>query len=679
MMLRHWLLFFASIATLFAGAPAAMAQEPEVPGPPRIAAVDLFEAGRFGDAVSVSDVRIRLERFDVHLAEGRAAPFLVGDETVGFFFSGIGSWTYRSTEPDEASAVIANAKAAGGLRTRSGDGALFVDGNLEEVFLWARGVPLPALEGKAAPPLDGEYAALRKSFDRADLPPSSHLFAHQSVDLPQAPMVRAEIRNGPGRFVYTHDGVESRSVSLLRLRTMQFMLNPDAVIPVPVSWQPIEGNLRSFQEPVALLTHMDIDLRCNGEDAALVVTSTIIPRLRDQRLFRLGLEQEVFDKYRKTRLWSVTSVTDAAGNDVPFAQSLSEIAVLLPEPMTKDKGFDLTFAISGPVLVRYGGSDFWRLWDLGWYPRFDGAGTYATVDATIRVHSPFLPIAGGTTIERREEDGVHVLVSRMEHPVQYYTITAGRYHVEEETRGDQTVRVATYALQNKRASKKLLNLAHLLIDFYEDWLGPFPFKEFQIVQADSLGWGQAPAGMMIITDEAFTPFFYAPWSQGINHRYAHEIAHQYWGHLIKWPSPHEEWFAETFADVSASFALKKLRGQDDFDALFRDWKTRASHTGDRVSIAMANRIRWSTDSAFADRTNLLYAKGPLVLFRLRNELGGKKFAQYLHGYVKSRPWRFTTTEEFLSVLNRSTGKDYSALFERYYWGTEMPIVSAPNR
>jgi aminopeptidase N len=179
---------------------------------------------------------------------------------------------------------------------------------------------------------------------------------------------------------------------------------------------------------------------------------------------------------------------------------------------------------------------------------------------------------------------------------------------------------------------------------------------------------------MFITAEAFQPLFNQVWSKGINHRFAHEIAHQYWGHMIKCPSDEEEWLSEAFAEFSSAFALKQLRGKQAFDRLFDSWLTNSEETGARASIAMANRILLTSDLSYADRTNLLYDKGPLVLFKLREKVGGGLLARFLHGYVKAMAWRFGNTQEMLDLLNSATGKDFSDVFEKYFWGTEMPKV-----
>ena len=90
--------------------------------------------------------------------------------------------------------------------------------------------------------------------------------------------------------------------------------------------------------------------------------------------------------------------------------------------------------------------------------------------------------------------------------------------------------------------KILTNLAFGIIDYYHRFLGPVPMSEINILEINEYGFGHAPPGTMFTTKEAFNhmlgeenQFF----SQGINERFAHEIAHQYWGTAVKMPSEEE--------------------------------------------------------------------------------------------------------------------------------------------
>jgi aminopeptidase N len=232
--------------------------------------------------------------------------------------------------------------------------------------------------------------------------------------------------------------------------------------------------------------------------------------------------------------------------------------------------------------------------------------------------------------------------------------------------------VASYARPKKGAAKKLANLAMKTIDYYQNFLGPFPFKEYNVVEINQLGWGQAPPATMFITAEAFTPWFARVWSKGINHRFAHEIAHQYWGHVVKMGSPEEQWITESFAEYCSSFVVRQVRGKDGYRDLVADWQANAEVAHEKSSIMMANRLWNTSDSAFYDRIYLIYDKGALFLAALHEEAGDAAFASFLRSYQNSMAWKFGATEHMPGLLEMITGDDYTKRFEDCVWGTRMP-------
>ena len=227
--------------------------------------------------------------------------------------------------------------------------------------------------------------------------------------------------------------------------------------------------------------------------------------------------------------------------------------------------------------------------------------------------------------------------------------------------------------------KQLTNLAFGIIEFYENFLGPFPFPEFNILQINEYGFGRAPPGVMFITNEAFNPLMGEEnqfFSQGANERFAHEIAHQYWAHVVKMPSAEEQWLTESFAEYSAAVFLKEFKGQSTYDHLVRHWKLRASDATAVCPIPLANRVRVESDfrQQFLIRTGLIYDKGALLLAALHKELGDQTFLTFLKSYQKTFRWKFGSTKTIEGLLQFLTKKDYTPFFEANYWGTGMPAI-----
>ncbi len=300
--------------------------------------------------------------------------------------------------------------------------------------------------------------------------------------------------------------------------------------------------------------------------------------------------------------------------------------------------------------------------------------------ADIRVAKPFVPFAPGVTKSRREEGDENVLQTEVDKPIDFPVVLAGKYHTAEETRGGLTIRVSSYALDRPNAFKKLANLAFLIVKYYEPFLGPFPVSEFDVIEINSYGFGQAPPGTLFITSEAFNPILGGQSSAeglfygGVNHRFAHEIAHQYWGTAVKRASWEEQWLEEAFAEYCSALFIRDAKSKADFDGIVARWKTNASRANDVAPIPLANRIDMPNDreTAFEYRTGLLYGKGPLLLKYLHKELGDEMFLTFLKSYQKSFRWKFGTTKNVAGLLGFLTKKDYGPFFEANYWGTGMP-------
>src|SRR5260370_25895379 len=148
--------------------------------------------------------------------------------------------------------------------------------------------------------------------------------------------------------------------------------------------------------------------------------------------------------------------------------------------------------MGGSFTCRLRGERCWEYGTAPWFPEPDLNGQYYTIHSIVKVKKPYTAFAPGETIARTQDGDYNVVENKLDKPVQFAVVLAGRYGVSEDKYDDITIRVASYAGQNDRAMKQLSNLAYKIIKFYEPWLGPFPFKEFNIIQIHELGYEQAP-------------------------------------------------------------------------------------------------------------------------------------------------------------------------------------------
>jgi hypothetical protein len=638
-----------------------------------------------GPAANVVSTTIRISTITIVLT-GETAPVLAGDETIGLFFNGKGTYKYQSTNPLENALTTFEAKKLG-RSAQGGKGGVTITGNFDRLYLRAAGVELPKLAGSAASDALGRaFRAHLERFARADRTPPSHLLLRQRLDAPSSPVAVAEF-SGSDDDVYILDSIEEHSEQLHALATPPTSLSTlpadirQTLFTFPLSDQPVGRARGKFVQPLFLLVDLDYTLLAGERDAAqLTVTERIVPRGATQSAFRFDLRSVAWDDSGNRRSVKVDDVTDESGKKLPYHFERGSLLVGLPAKMPANTPFLIRFAISGNFLYRLGGGNLWQLGTEPWFPQPGLNGQFYTVHSVVKVKKPWLPFTPGDTVARTEQGELNVVESTLGKPVQFAVAHAGNYRVSEQKRGNMLIRVATYNGANEDAARQLADLAWQCIQFFETFLGPFPFKEFNIIEINDLGWGQAPPATMFMTREAFSPLLGEAnrlYSKGINQRFAHEIAHQYWGHVVKMGSFEEQWLTEAFAEYCSSLVVKEIKKEGGYRDLINTWRADAKDAGAIAPIPLANRVivPWEPAMTSVYRTGLIYSKGAYVLAALHMQLGDEKFFNVLRTIQGRFAWRFLTTNDVEDIIAHfDTGKDYHAFFEQYYWGMEMPAL-----
>ncbi|HWC64783.1 MAG TPA: M1 family aminopeptidase, partial [Thermoanaerobaculia bacterium] len=184
-----------------------------------------------------------------------------------------------------------------------------------------------------------------------------------------------------------------------------------------------------------------------------------------------------------------------------------------------------------------------------------------------------------------------------------------------------------------------------------------------------------PPGTMFITREAFSPHeddLTKMFSKSLTARFAHEIAHQWWGNQVSWPDDEEEWISESFAEYCSALQVRAEKGKGAYNDVVRDWEGRMKQSGVAATLPTANRIEG--EMAFLDRMGLLYGRGPFLLAVIHHEIGEEKFLTFLKTFQSNRKWNTGSSALVADLLHYLTGKSWTDFFDRYYWGTEYPVL-----
>jgi aminopeptidase N len=434
----------------------------------------------------------------------------------------------------------------------------------------------------------------------------------------------------------------------------------------------------------ALLTDVDVNLVGQmNEQGTMTVTETIVPQKRALNALHFSLIDTLYmETEARDRHLNLRKVTDEQGRDLSFVHEYNELLVGLAEPVPAGKAVKLKFEIDGNFLYRQDKTNYWELGIEPWFPWLRNHEQAFRFHTVIKVEKPFVVFASGKSIRRGEEGKYNVIETRLDNPVDYVAILAGKYQYTEEVRSGVMIRIASFITKDETMHRRIRTVAESAINYYPFFLGPFPFDEINVIEKDSNGdfaYGQAPAGIVFITSEAFKPMHEDINDAiiGVNARFAHELAHMYFGNQVRRLTEEEQWLDEAFAEYASTLFVKAGKsGEADYRRAFNRWRDKAKDVAKDGNIPMANRLNnpGSRYEEALSRQGLIYFKGAYLLAALHKELGDEMFLTFLKSYQRSFRWKAASTKEVIALLAFVTKKDYADFFEKYYYGMEMPDV-----
>lgn len=657
----------------------------EAPAPAALSRqIDLYTTQpTLGSATIIQNWTLPVGRMTFYMKSGMVVPLMAGGKTLGFHFKGKASFRYRSEEPLERTVLTSNYKKnldKPNTKTLLSEenGCQTLSEEIKSFTLWQVGLNLVFPTGSAVEAPTDSFGLDWTYFRRDGLGDRGQDFAIHLANTPTRTLVRAEITGEDSPFIYTLDQGGSQREQLWAVAGPYRPAIYDGLRRIPLSEQPLGWTWKAPLPPLLNLTAVNIDLQAGRGGADLKVTETLVAGDEGIQIVVLNLYDTVDRAYQLGK-YRVSRVLDAEGHRLAFHHRNDRIVVELKHPHPAGEPFNLIFEYGGPILLRPGGDNYWELGVEPWFPQPEMDGQAYTVHALIQTHKDDVPVACGKTIRRQTSEKGNLLEVVIDKPIQFFTVMAGAYSFTEDVQDGLMIRVAAYGNKGGGMQKRLIDIARQTIGFYEQLLEVFPFREYNIVQVNDLGFGQAPPGMMKITNEAFDgklDELSALFTKGINQRFAHEIAHQYWGHLVKMPTPEEQWITESFANYASALALRSMKNQgvSAFDGTLSRWQNQASAYSSSGTIPFANRITWIGDprGSFLARTSLLYEKGALILAALHKEMGDKAFALFMKSIIANFRWKAANTPSIEQIASMAGRKDFGPLFRDCYWGAQMP-------
>jgi len=227
---------------------------------------------------------------------------------------------------------------------------------------------------------------------------------------------------------------------------------------------------------------------------------------------------------------------------------------------------------------------------------------------------------------------------------------------------------------------------------YENYFGPLPFKTISVTEQPVLGYGQSWPTLIFLSYDSLldstTRNNLHLQDTGEEREFynlvaAHEMSHQWWGHLVGWKTYQDQWLSEGFAEFSSALYLQATdpKKWEDFWDLKRKWLLGKDRAGVRPVDVGPIVLNDQLDSYLEPTASqhLIYEKGAYVLEMLRMILEDTKsknpdaaFISIMRDFTSTFAGKNASTADFQRMVEKHVSQPMDWFFNEWVYGDETP-------
>lgn len=453
--------------------------------------------------------------------------------------------------------------------------------------------------------------------------------------------------------------------------------------------------------------HYDLKLRPNIEEQSIKGVLTV------KALIVKSLDKFVLDLDTPFEVDSVMLLTnDTRPLPLKFERRPTQIWIALPRKVEPGKRVEIQIAYSGKPRVAprppWVGGFVWSKTADGqpWFAtavQNDGADLWfpvkdhpsdkpETVSLHFTVPDPLVAASNGKLQSIvKNADNTSTFNWFVSQPISNYCIAlnVAPYKLIEDkmqsVAGD-TIPIAFYVLpEHFEKGQTLINKTKDYVRFFEEYLGPYPFR------ADKLGIAETPyLGMEHQSITAYGNNFNYD-ADAVDTLMFHELGHEWWANLVTASDWRDFWIHEGFQSFMDALYKDTLRGSR--EQFVKSLPGRIKNTKNIKAVA-PREARTTTEMYmlppdYTRSDSDIYGKGALVLNSLRFLIGDAAFFRALRRMAYPDPkmekvtngkqTRLVTTDDFLKIAEKESGKKLDWFFEVYLRQPVLPKLIAETK
>ncbi|MFG1752901.1 M1 family metallopeptidase [Streptosporangium sandarakinum] len=294
-----------------------------------------------------------------------------------------------------------------------------------------------------------------------------------------------------------------------------------------------------------------------------------------------------------------------------------------------------------------------------WFPGNDHPADKARYDFEITVPAGLTALANGEMVGAPVTTGGRTTFRwRESHPMASYlaTMTLGRFELRQGRTASGIANLAAVDPRYRDSLGRLYTQSGQITDYWSTVFGPYPFSSTGGV-IDDFSAGYALENQTKPMYGGFVPD---------DDTVAHELAHQWFGDSLSIRRWKDLWLNEGFATY-AEWLWREHNGvpaEQSFRATYD-----AHPAGDAIWKYPPGRAQ--PQDLFNDS---VYRRGGMALHALRRRIGDAAFFKVLRTWTAEHRYGYVTTEEFVALAERISGRQLDALFDAWLFKPARPAA-----
>jgi Peptidase family M1 domain len=413
-------------------------------------------------------------------------------------------------------------------------------------------------------------------------------------------------------------------------------------------------------------------------------------------------------------------VTDGKGREILFLQESTKAEdsfhVVLPEPLEQGKKYSLRFEYEGTKVIHdVGGGNFAVVARTSWYPNVNSFNDHATYELKFHAPKVYTLVSVGKKISESKDGANTVSEWKSDVPIAVAGFNygefkkkgvsdeVGKYELEVYTTDNvpDFLRGAaqTMSLSPSAMARNALVDAENSMRLFQKVFGDCPFGRLAVTQQPAFNFGQSWPTLVYLPVSAFldstqrwelmggSAFKFAEFIDEVT---PHEVAHQWWGHMVGWASYHDQWLSEGLAEFSAGLFLEATQKPGEVDKFWDRLRLQIIEKNNfGISANDAGPIwlgyRLNTQKTPGAARHIIYPKGAylaqMIRMLMRDEkTGDQDFNAMMQDFVKTYLYRNASSEQFMAVVSKHMkpamdldGSHNMGWFLReWIYGTDLP-------